>query len=383
MLGSGSPGVPRAFRMKTGVAVLAALAAASLALTACSSGSNKSSGSTATGGSTPSTGGSSAPSESTAPSGGPGSAAPTYAPATVTFGTVPIAGSAVVAVAQAAGYFKDVNLTVNIEHASAINNVVPGVVGGTYNFGFQSGGGTAAAVAQGLPVGIITQSYFHVKEQEMMVKTGGPIKTLKDLKGKTIALGALNNNYEAGLIKDLEGVGLKKSDVTIITMPTNQIADAIISGRVAVGQINEPFIAENGDKLTTLFDPLEQFGTPAANAYFIVNTKWADDHKDLVTRFAQAINRAQVRAATDRAFTEKVITDFSGIKSDLVSKMNMPGFGPQLLLDSETQQQHLMFELGFLKKDLTAQDLLYKGIDVVALSEQAAKEMPSPAASSS
>ena len=367
--------------MKTGAAVLAALAAASLALTACSSSSNKSSSSNTTGGSTPSTGGSSAPSESGAPSGAPGSAAATYAPATVSFGTVPIAGNSVVAIAEAAGYFKDVNLTVNIEKASAINNIVPGVVGGTYNFGFQSGGGTAAAVAQGLPVGFVAQAYFHVKEQLMMVKTGGPIKTVKDLKGKTIALGALNNNYEAGLLKDLEGAGLSKSDVTIITMPTNQIADAILSGRVAAGQINEPFIAENGDKLTALFDPLAQFGSPAANAYIIVNTKWADDHKDIVTRFVQAVNRGAVRAATDRPFAEKVIADVTGIKPDLISKMNMPGFGPQLLLDSETQQQHLMFQLGFLKKDLTAQDCLYKGVDVVAMSEQAAKAMPSASSS--
>ena len=361
--------------------MLAALAAASLALTACSSGSNKSSSSNTTGGSTPSTGGSSAPSESGAPSTAPGSAAATYAPATVSFGTVPIAGTSVVAIAQAAGYFKDVNLTVNIEHASAINNIVPGVVGGTYNFGFQSGGGTAAAVAQGLPVGIVSQAYFHIKEQLMMVKTGGSIKTLKDLKGKTIALGALNNNYEAGLIKDLEAAGLSKSDVTITTMPTNQIADAVLSGRVAAGQINEPFIAENGDKLTALFDPLAQFGSPAANAYFIVNTKWADEHKDIVTRFVQAVNRGAVRAATDRPFAEKVITEVTGIKPDLISKMNMPGFGPQLLLDSETQQQHLMFQLGFLKKDVTAQDCLYKGIDVVAMSEQAAKAMPSASSS--
>lgn len=380
MLETRSSGGPRALRMKTGAAMVAALAAGSLVLAACSNGGSNSSSSQTTGGTTPSSAasGGTTPSESGAPSGG----GATFEPATVTWGQVPIAGAAIVQIADNLGYFKDVNLTVKIENASTINNVVPGVVSGTYNFGFQSGGATAAAVAQGLPVAIVAQSYFHDKEQELMVKTGGPIKTIKDLKGKTVALGSLNNNYQAGFIKILQDNGLSQSDVKMIRMPTNQIADAVESGQAAAGQINEPFIASNKDKLTALVDPLEQFGDNAANAYIIVNTKWADEHKDLVTRFVTAVNKAQVVAASDRSVVEKAVAQMTSIDPALIKTMNMPGFGPDLKLASEDQQQKLMFQLGFLKKNVSADDCVYKGVDVVALSKQAGSAAPSAAASS-
>lgn len=377
MLETRSPGGGRRiFRLKTGAALVATLAAGSLALAACSSGSSpstKNTGSSTSGGTA-----STAPSET----GSPSAAASSYAPATVTWGDVPIAGAAIVQIAETAGYFKDVNLTVKIEHASAINNVVPGVVSGTYNFGFQSGGGTAAAVAQGLPVAIVANAYFHDKEQEVMVKTGGPIKSIKDLKGKTIALGALNNNYQAGVIKILEDNGVAQSDVKMIKMPADQIAAAVESGQVAAGQINEPYIVANEGKLTALLDGLSPFGANAANAYVIVNTKWADDHKDVVTRFVTAVNRAQVLAASDRTVVETAVAQMTSIKPDLIKKMNMPGFGPDLKLDSEDQQQKLMFQLGFLKTDVSAMDCVYKGVDIVALSKQVGSGAPSAAASS-
>lgn len=292
---------------------------------------------------------------------------------TVTYGTVPIAGTAPVYVGVQQGLFKKAGINVKIESASAINNIVPGVVSGTYDVGFQSLGGVGSAIAAGLPVKVIGQIYYHVKEQEVMVKAGGPIQKVSDLKGKTIALGALNNNYQAGVIKILQENGLKASDVKFTTLPTDQIASAVESGQVAAGQINEPYIAQNAGKLTTILDGLSPFGSKPANVYAIVNSHWADSHKDLVTKFIQGLARAEALSAKNRSVVDKAVGSFTDISPDLIAKMNMPGFGTDLLEQSFNAQLKLMYSLGFLKKLVTSKDAFYTGVDIQKIANDAVK----------
>lgn len=290
--------------------------------------------------------------------------APGQSPTTVTYGFIAFAGDAAVQVAQQQDYFRDACLTVNIQTSSSINNVVPGVVGGTYDFGLQSGGGVAVAVSRGIPVAIVANDYFHQHEQELMVKTGGPIHTLKDLVGQTVALGALNNNYEAGLFSLLQQAGVSPSSVKFASVATNQIASEVESGQVAAGQINEPFITEAGSMLTTLVDPLQVFGTPAANAYVIVDTNWADANKDTLKRFLQAYNRAQKYCASNPNLVASVVSSYTGISSDITSKMNLPGWGTALNEQSQQQQMDLMYQYGFLTKKLTDSQVFYQGVDI-------------------
>lgn len=288
---------------------------------------------------------------------------------TVTYGHVPFAGDAVIVLAKQQGFFKKVGLDVNIENAASINGIVPAVVGGTYQFGLQSGGGTAVAISQGIPVAIVANAYFHRAEQMLMVKTGGPIKGIQDLKGKTVDLGALNNNYQAGLFYLLEGAGVKPSQVKFETTNTSQIATLVEKGQVAAGQINEPFITAAGDKLTPLMDPLQVFGMNAANAYVIVNPHWADSHKSTVRKFLTAYNAAQRFAADpkNRAIVAKTIASYTNIDLSIIKKMNMPGFGPDLHMESQLEQQQFMYRYHFLKKPVTLKQIFYQGLNIEAL----------------
>lgn len=289
----------------------------------------------------------------------------------MTYGSIPFAGDAVVYLAQRKGFFKDAGLDVKIEKASAINTVVPSVVGGTYNFGLQSGGGVATAVSHNIPVSMIANNYFHNHEQQLMVKTGGPIKSLADLKGQKVALGALNNNYQAGLFYLLRNAGVDPKSVKFIAMDTSQIAGAVENGTAAAGQVNEPFITSAGNKLTQLADPLRVFGAHAANAYVITNTHWADSHKDVVRRFLQAYNRAQALAAKDRDAVNATIESYTDISAELIGKMNMPGFGPDLHAKSQLQQMQFMSKDGFLDKSLSLNQVFYQGLDVEGLASAA------------
>lgn len=341
--------VRRLARRGSAYAVVAALALSSVLVAACGGGGSSNS--------------SSSNSTSSGSSGGT---------TTVTYGSIPFAGDAVIYLAQRKGYFKDVGLNVKIEKASAINTVVPSVAGGTYNFGLQSGGGVATAVSHNIPVSIIANCYFHDNEQQLMAKTGGPIKSLADLKGQKVALGALNNNYEAGLFYLLQKAGVDPKSVKFLTMDTSQIAGAVENGTVAAGQINEPFITSAGNKLTEVADPLKVFGKNAANAYVITNTKWADSHKDVVKKFLQAYNKAQALAASDRSAVASTIESYTDIDPKLIGKMNMPGFGPDLHGASQQQQMNFMYKDGFLDKQLKLNQVFYQGLDIQGLASAAA-----------
>lgn len=69
------------------------------------------------------------------------------------------------------------------------------------------------------------------------------IKTVADLKGKTIAINGFGTSGHLWLKTALAKAGLKESDVTIVPVPFPAMAESLRSGRIDVGEFPQPFDA--------------------------------------------------------------------------------------------------------------------------------------------
>jgi len=76
-----------------------------------------------------------------------------------------------------------------------------------------------------------------------MVRADSPIRSVSDLKGKTIGINSLSSQSELAVRLVLDKAGLKVSDVRIIALPFPAQAEAVRSGLVAVGSFPQPFAA--------------------------------------------------------------------------------------------------------------------------------------------
>ena len=142
-------------------------------------------------------------------------------------------------VAQETGCFKeeglDVELTLVEEVEDTINQFKEGKSDAL--FGLQSD--ALMLAAEGVPLKIVYIADFS-NGADVLIGTQG-IKTISDLKGKTVSVDLLNDVNHILLIELLRMNGLAESDVNIIPVPARHVPQALAEGTIDAGQTWEPY----------------------------------------------------------------------------------------------------------------------------------------------
>lgn len=76
---------------------------------------------------------------------------------------------------------------------------------------------------------------------KFMVKTDSPVKSVKDLKGRTIGINGFSGSGHLWTKVVLEKNGLTEKDVTLVPMPFPAQGEALKSNTLAVGMFPQPF----------------------------------------------------------------------------------------------------------------------------------------------
>ena len=94
------------------------------------------------------------------------------------------------------------------------------------------------------------------------VKESSPIRSVSDLKGKTVGINGFSTSGHLWLKAALDKHGLTDSDVRIIPVPFSAMQESLDAGRVDVGMFPQPFaaLAEKQMKLRKIFDA--KYGMP-------------------------------------------------------------------------------------------------------------------------
>ena len=125
-----------------------------------------------------------------------GSAAPqtadaTPSPVSITVGVIPIVDVAPIYLGLKQGFFKEQNLTLDLQPAQGGAAIIPAVVSGQYQFGFSNVVSELNAVSRGLQLKIVSQGVQATDNPNsdygaVLVKPGSTIKDCKGLEGKTV-----------------------------------------------------------------------------------------------------------------------------------------------------------------------------------------------------
>jgi NitT/TauT family transport system substrate-binding protein len=133
--------------------------------------------------------------------------------ATLKVGVIPIADVAPLYLGMKEGFFKDEQLTIQPRLAEGGAAITPAVVSGDFQIGFSNTISLLIAASENVPVQIISQGVLGGKSEEeawadLLVPKNGPVKTTKDLEGKTSAVNTLKNICEVTIKASLEEDGV-------------------------------------------------------------------------------------------------------------------------------------------------------------------------------
>jgi NitT/TauT family transport system substrate-binding protein len=252
-----------------------------------------------------------------------GSSANAQTPAKLTLGTIPIDNGAEAFYAQDQGFFKKAGLDVDISPMTNGGAITAAVASGALDVGFTNLFSFVTARSKGIPVTLIAPASLYLSTspaQALLVRKESPVKSGKDLNGKTVACDGLKGITQITASAWIDAHGGDSTTVKWIEIPLAEMPGALAQNRVdaASGVLSyDPTAGTPAGADRVLGYPYDAIASRFLASGFVTTRAWAAAHPDLVQRFFKAI--------TDTARWANAHQDASGAILMNVAKMTPDG----------------------------------------------------------
>jgi NitT/TauT family transport system substrate-binding protein len=294
-------------------------------------------------------------------SGGGGESA---GPTTINVGTLPIANAAPMYLGMEKGFFEEENLTIEPQVAGGGAELIPILVSGDAQFGFVGVIPAITAVAQDVPIKIVTSSDDAAATEEkdwqtLVVPEGSPIKGVEDLPGKTIAVNALRGLAEVVISRSLEKQGVDYREVKLLEVPFPEMPAALAQKRVDAALLTEPFLsavlAEGGTQIDA---PSVETVPNFPNGVYVATESYIAENGDVVDRFARAMNRSLEYARDNPEEVRRIVPTYTETPPEAAEQMRLPVFDPELDQEGIELEAELTAKYGIIEEAPAYEDLV-------------------------
>jgi NitT/TauT family transport system substrate-binding protein len=251
--------------------------------------------------------------------------------ATLTVGVVPALDSAGFFIAYYEGLFKAQGLTIKPKFVTSSETAIALQVKGQY----QITAGNYVSYIQAQQDGAANLDIFaegSVMEpgaQDLYTMPDSSIRSLADLKGRTVAINAPNNILYLLTASLLNEHGIPVKDVHFVTKyPFPLIPGALNSGAVNAAVLPEPFASSAQEQYGAV--PLADLNQGATTNFpvegYVATKQWAKQHPQTLAAFYRALEEGQRIADTDRAAVEQAMEDLPtplGLKPTAAALMSL------------------------------------------------------------
>ena len=251
-------------------------------------------------------GGAGTPAAATSPSAGPAktSAAPAPIKVRAAYGNVTPANLAPF-YAKEKGIFLQNGLDVDLTLIDGGGKAMAALLGNSVDIAQLGGTETMSAFVGGGDVEAVTL-FVPVSPWVLMAPASytGP----NDLKGKTIGVASKGGSSEIAANQQIDKLGLKLSDVTILsTGSTANLTAAMLANQVYAGPGHPPDTAKLFAAGYKVIMDLAAQKVPAVENCTIVTKKYATEHKDVMQKYVDSLIQAIVAMKKDKSGTLPVM----------------------------------------------------------------------------
>ncbi len=245
--------------------------------------------------------------------------------------------------AQDLGIFKKygINAEITLLRKGGGAAAVAAVAGGSADIGEGDLVSAANAHQRGIPIVLLAPSGIFrasAPTTEVIVAKDSPIKSGKDLEGKSIALISPEGPSRIATNLWLENAGAALDKVSFIELPAVDMAAAVDRGTVAAAVINEPSLVASQSCCRVLGNNFQSVGNTWQLNVWYSSADWLAKNAALARKFAQAMREAAVWAnnPANHAKSGEILNKYTPFPPELLPKMNRATYGETL--DPKTMQ---------------------------------------------
>jgi NitT/TauT family transport system substrate-binding protein len=266
------------------------------------------------------------------------------------------------------GFFRKAGLDVEITPIHAGPAIASAVAGGAIDLGFSNVVSLALAHDKGFPFVIVAPANMYIADAPTIGLIGvlrtSPINSAKDLTGKTVAVGAINNITQLGARAWIDATGGDSASVKYIEIAINEMPVAVRSGRVDAAVMDPgvaPTLGKPGDPLRVLANSFN-----AVSPYFIAGgwfttSDWIKKHPVETRKFIAVMKETANWANAHRAESSVILGRYLQEPPEQIRAITRVTYGTILNPALVQPSIDLCARYGLIKARFPARDLLYTG----------------------
>jgi len=192
------------------------------------------------------------------------------------------------------------------------------VIGGAVDAGKSSLVSLINARAHGVDLKLVAAGVLFRSDHpdvELVVAPDSPIRTARDLTGKTISVPALNDSNTLATMSWLDQNGGDAHSVQFLEVTASAAVAALAQGRIAAATLVRPFLSQAvaAGQVRVVANVFAAIAREFLQTAWFTTAAYAAAHRDAVDRFARVTAAAAAYANTHHDETAVALAAFSGV----------------------------------------------------------------------
>jgi len=255
------------------------------------------------------------------------------APTVIRLGTAPVESYALAIYGVDRGFFKAANLDVQISQFSGGGGVMTASAGGALDMGCANVGAQANAHMHNIPLSMIAGGGNYSTNSPttvLAVAKNSPLKTAKDLNGKTIGCSTLKDLQQVSVMKWVDSNGGDSSTLKFLEIPVPEMAPALVAGRIDGACELEPSLTFAKNDIRVFGKCYDAISKNLTITTHFANNAWLEKNPAAARAFITAMRTTAQWANKNQKAAAAILERISQIPAATVGEMNRVVFAESL-----------------------------------------------------
>jgi NitT/TauT family transport system substrate-binding protein len=262
------------------------------------------------------------------------------------------------------GMFSRAGLEVELVGTSSGSAAVTAVIGGTYEIAKTSLLSVFAAHLRGIPIAIVAPQFESGVDKPysvLQVPADAPYKNGADLNGKTAGVSSLNDLNTLATMAWVDKTGGDWKSVKFVEIPNSALEAALQQHRIDIAMMQPPYLDASlaAGTSKTVGDGFAAIAPRFLVGGYIARIDWADQHADVVRRFARVLAEASAYVNAHYRETQPLVVELTKLPAAAMEKLRRTVSSTTLDLATVQPLIDAAAKYGLLARGFSAREIVW------------------------